>query len=137
MFLVQEQPTVSYLLKSSIIFIACLSLLLFIFVPKVIIQRRSSVTKLLGEASSDSQQQVNIDASSMGFGIRVVRSPAISSAQTELDDALRERIRELEHKVLQLEGENSTMKQPERASEEMQRTRDPMVEQAEEATMTA
>ncbi|CAB9510617.1 acid type B receptor subunit 2 [Seminavis robusta] len=129
MFLMQGHPTASYFLKSAIVFVACMSLLLFVFVPKVIIQRSNAASKgsmesfqesalpnvdnvvSSGQQSSEFQQQSTQDASSStGFGIRVVRSPVISSARTEVQEILRERMRALENKILQLEGENAALK---------------------------
>jgi len=137
MFLVTEFPTATYFLKTSIIFVACMSLLLFIFVPKVMIQRKNVVIKgsmvmrnsnkrAFSKSMQQSQQgstpfsseataatpQSNTasDGSSLGFGVRIVRSPALSTVQTEMEDNLKDRIRELEERVLKLEKENAELK---------------------------
>lgn len=128
MVLVQEQPTAAYFLKTSIIFIVCMSLLLFIFVPKVLIQRRnvsirgSNIARKRNQGSSAptgsqpfsgplrTSDAASLDSNdammSDGIGMKIVRSPAILPAPTEVEKNLRNQIRELEAKVKQLERED-------------------------------
>lgn len=140
MVLVQEQPTAAYFLKTSIVFIVCMSLLLFIFVPKVLIQQRNvsirgsnfdrkrntgSNTPTRSNAltgsqpfsgplrTSDAASLDSNDAMSDGFGMKIVRSPGRMPVPKEVEKNLRNRISELEAKVQHLEREKNPTKSEE------------------------
>jgi len=57
-FLVKENPTATYMLETTLIFVACTSLLLFIFVPKILFQRQHA-------------NDPNSRASKFGSGVRI------------------------------------------------------------------
>jgi len=121
MMLVKENPTAVYFLRTATIFVVCLSLLLFIFVPKIIYHQRhrrnkgtesnvriyqpkrgSAASGQFGYPMSPSDDQMNVSAS-MTYGIRIVRPPAVTSTQTDTEDALLSRIRELEDRIQELQ----------------------------------
>ena len=133
-FLVNEQPTALYFLKTSIIFVASMSMLLFIFVPKLFIQRRNNVrgsyrSSTLGgssgfrlplsntanyAASNDfgvtesntSGNHRNGDHGS-SLGIKIVGSPTlVMAAKSETEGQLQSRIDELEDTLRKLEEES-------------------------------
>lgn len=118
MFLVSENPTATYFLRSSIIFVACMSLLLFIFVPKVLIHRKLSNEGPAAHISASSRssgskvrlvrESRNInpsDPSAQGFGVQIVRSPAITESLME-DIQAHSRLSALEERIKELEREN-------------------------------
>lgn len=121
LFLVQEQPTAFYFLKVSIVFVACMSLLLFMFVPKVLIRRQeqsSASTQQTFRASSSkfnlyhSSRQMSKDSGNSGEfeqqtgpGLMIINSRPQS--QIELEERLKDqeaKIKELQEKVSNLQG---------------------------------
>lgn len=74
-------------------------------------QSQQGSTPFSSEATAATpQSNTASDGSSLGFGVRIVRSPALSTVQTEMEDNLKDRIRELEERVLKLEKENAELK---------------------------
>lgn len=123
MFLVKENPMATYMLETTMIFVVCMSLLLFIFVPKIIFHRRSKKNsqhrssnfgrgsiKVYGPAfSQGSADHPSTDnsysrrGSTKGLGIQILSSPAI-------EEELRAHIRKLEEKIGGLENQNLMLK---------------------------
>jgi hypothetical protein len=120
MFLVKDNPTATYLLRSCIIFVTCMSLLLFIFVPKILFHRHHS------KNDEDDHKSVRVfrpsyydkktpnrpseyrtgECSSEGIGIRIVSSPGMLSSQIETEDGLLAQIKELEDRNREMEHLN-------------------------------
>jgi hypothetical protein len=123
MFLVKENPTAAYFLRSSIIFVTCMSLLLFIFVPKILIHRHHSKNdgnehkSISGfrpsyndEKTPNKTSEYGIgEGSSQGIGIRIVSSPGVLSSQIGTEDGLLAQIKELQDRNREMEHLNSLL----------------------------
>jgi hypothetical protein len=122
MFLVKENPTATYFLRTSSVFVVCMSLLLFIFVPKILFHRHNSNNDendlrnvKVYSPSSDNEKTANKSSvygsggfssqgSSHGIGIRIVSSQIDTEGLLAQIKDLEDRIRETEHRNRMLEA---------------------------------